>query len=210
LFLERSEDNDYADFRIFKESFFRQYEDHRFTPIQVILDCVVKEERLEEHRSLYIANRDIVVTLDHPSQAPDHPHSYSVLLQERYQEMAKTIHGLTFSIELIDNEHQIGERFIYLAKQLLQLKPRVDPLRASGVYVGITDQDQYGKPIINVGRFELEEAEEKLGLFKTREEAISGGDVKTLRQEQVAEMNHRFSIKQLEDQAARTKAQRRS
>jgi hypothetical protein len=198
LFLERSEEVDYADFRIFKDSFYRQYEEHRFTPIQIILDCVIKEERLEEHQSLYIVNRDTVVSLLYASQAPDHPHSYSVLLHERYMELAKTVYGMTLSIELIDNEQLIGERYIYLAKQLLKLKPRKDPLRTSAVYVGITDRDDHNKPIVNVGRFELEEAEEKLGLYKTREEAISGGDVKTLRQEQVAEMNHQLYMAQLE------------
>jgi len=198
LFLEKANDSEYADLRVFQEAFYKQYEERKFTPLTLTLDCVVTEARLKEYRTLYIANRDVMISLEPPGIVPDHPYSYAAIIQGRYMESANTVHGLTFSIELIDNEQQVSDRYIYLAKQVFHLRPQRDILRASGVYVGITEQDAHGHPTVSTACFSLEEAEEKLGLFKTREEALSGGDVKSLRQEHVAELNHQHSLRQLE------------
>lgn len=199
IFIERANDQDYADLKVFQEAFYKQYELHnKFQQICITLDCVVHENRLKECRTLYIANRDLVVSLDPPLTAPNHPYSYPELVEGRYSEAAKTIQGLTLSIEMIDNERTVTDRYIYLAKQVFHLKPRQDPLRASGVYVGVTNTDEHGKPTVNSVRFELDEAVGKLGLHKTQEEAFSDGDIKTLRQEHIAAMNHAVQIKQLE------------
>jgi len=198
LFVEKSVDNDYKDLEVFRDAFYLQYEQNKFRTMRIVLDCVIHESTIQQYRTLYIANRDTLISLEPPGAVVDHPYSYAALKNDRYKEAASAIHGLTISLELIDNEKQIGDRYVYFAKSIMLLRPIRDHLRASGIYLGVTERDEKGQARVNTAVFNLEEAEEKLGLYKTREEALSGGDVKSLRQEQVAEMQHQYTVKQME------------
>lgn len=199
-FLIRTDNTDdlCIDINAFKEAFFIQYEHSRFKNMRIVIDCVVDQNDIREYRHLYVSNRDLVLSMDPAECAPDHPFSKKALLQERYKELTNNACGVGFSIDIVDNKGDFAPRYLFAAKRLFKIHPFEDKTRESGVYLGVTDFDSSGKLVVETIHLALEEACDRIGLYKTREEAISAGDIKALRSEELSKLSHEISLKNLE------------
>jgi hypothetical protein len=90
-------------------------------------------------------------------------------------------------VELIDNENNITNRYMYVARQLLELPARRDQTKQSGVYFTTAVHDKDGDTNMDPKFYSFEDAEEALGLFKTKEEAMTGGNPEFIAKTKYAE-----------------------
>lgn len=197
-FLIKYSDEIGTDIKAFKDGFLMQWKPSQRHNFKVVVDCSVYEDYFHQSRHLYIENRDILISLDPVDSCPNHPFSSGELLLERYKELTENKNSIGFLVEIVDNQGDLAPRYLFASKRLFRVTPREDRLRESGVYIGYTDFQGGSERITHTERLTLEEATEKIGLYKTREEAVSGGDVKALRSEEILKLGHEMSIKNIE------------
>jgi len=171
--------------------------DARFFTRELTLEHSVDEDDLDTSLGAFFPEEDVLVVDTRYSDRVFHPHSIRGRAQEKLDPLLDEIRGTGMLIEIVDNEKNISTRFIHVLGKTVEIRPRVDPTRASGVYV-IRAEDTLGTDLRSKTEFmTIEEAYEKIGLYRTREEAITGGDVKLLASERVAEAEARLkSIEQ--------------
>jgi len=104
-----------------------------------------------------------------------------------YRELIKEKKVSGIFLELIDNENNIKSRYIYVAKQLLEIPVRKDPNRPSGVYFTKAAYDRVNDVHINPEFYSYEDSEKELGLYKTKEEANTGGNPELINKNLLAE-----------------------
>mgnify|MGYP001024817864 CR=1 FL=1 len=152
---------------------------------------VTKEDLYRKGNALYISNLDLVVTLLQGSNTPLHPFSESGVrnrLIEQTEEINE-VGGFGYRIDIVDNEQQFGPRFVNINNEVFKVHPQVDITRRNGVYrisSGPVEGDApFTAPISRFYTFE--EAEEKLGLYKSHNEAKTLGDVLASRKKELDE-----------------------
>lgn len=166
---------------LFKEQFLKKYSETMANisgsrspyGISVTIESSISGEELRKFSELYISNHDIVLTVE-DDESVMHPFADASLMYDRYREMIES-DNTSFGIEVIDNEHQIGDRFIYVMKTVYRIRPLRDPTRESGVYLVVSDPLAF-QPIAHSVKMTFEEAKEKVGLYATAEEAETGGN----------------------------------
>lgn len=180
-----------------KEAFFIQYDENKYNynSIRVMVDTIIEKQIINSYKGVYVTNTDMVISVNPLAHLLRHPLSEFGLLEERFKEMASRA-GSSFTIEIVDNDHELMPRFCYLANKLFRLSPVVDNTRESGIYFTI-DRKSDGVHDLETFKYSLTDAE-SLGLFKTKEEAISAGDLKALRQEEIAKLNHENTKQKIE------------
>lgn len=158
---------------------------------KIVLERCISEEDLESNSGCFFPEEDVLVVDTRYADRVFHPNSVRGIAQRALDPILEELHGTGVLIEIVDNDQAITSRFIHLLGQTVEIKPHKDPERASGVYV-IRAEDKIGTDLKSRTTFmSLEEAREKIGLHRTREEAFTGGDAKLLINERVlaAEQN---------------------
>jgi hypothetical protein len=105
-----------------------------------------------------------------------HPHSKEGRLSSCISETLQTDTGSGVLIELVDNENSISDRYLYAFKEVHELKPVIDRSRPSAVYLTRVNPRFTRGARVAVTSIPLEDAEERIGLYRTREAAVAGGD----------------------------------
>lgn len=168
----------------------------RFLRLSTIRDlhCVVLEE-----------SSDIAVILAETAKLPPHP--YSPEGRAIGSEMALVQNKVQTSIafEIVDNDHRVGDRFLFVANRVLRVKPNKNPSLPDGVYMSITEPTGKNNALTTkVEKFEFEEAAEKIGLHRTKEEATTAGNPQEiLKERDNVIQNERLTLKQDEIVATR-------
>jgi hypothetical protein len=180
-----------------KEAFFIQYDENKYNykTVKVVLDTIVEKQVINAYKGVYVTNSDLVLSNNPLAHLIRHPLSEFGLLEERFKEMTSRA-GTSFTIEIVDNDHELLPRFCYLARQLFRFSPVADNTREPGIYFTI-DKKTNGVHDLETFKYSLADAD-ALGLFKTQEEAISAGDLKALRQEEIAKLNHENTRQKIE------------
>jgi len=163
-----------------------------------MIDAVVDGTLLEEHRSLYVHNRDMVLSIEAVDVAPHHPFDALESSKERNEQLLKDHIGAGVVVEFIDNSGGTQERYFHVGKQIYSVRSRRDPTRADGIYVFKTYVDAGGQRHTLSNYYELNKAEEELGLYTSFEMAVSGGDIKTLREQELEKRKHENRLLQTE------------
>lgn len=185
---------------LLKTIFLEKQEQRYHNGFVVNLDYKVDLDTLKINGgNLYVKSRDIVVSTLDLKSAPSHPFAEDTICDNVILGSDNLDHDLgspSFKIEIIDNNDDIGSRFVFALGEIHQIKPKTDLKRHSGVYVTTIEPN-----IINdLGysltqkRFTSQEAEEQLGVFKTRDLAKSAGDLKEVRKEEIIRLEHSNSL----------------
>ncbi len=166
-----------------------------FNGYTIFLDhtlCV--EEIKQKGGSVYCKPKDIVISLGNIYNAPPHPYAedsiHDYLLDEKISN--QDLGSPAFRIEIVDNNNQISSRFIFAFGELHEIKPKLDINRESGVYLTLMEANSIfdrGYSVVQK-KYTFEEAKEKLGLYKTREEASAAGDIQLIRKEELTRLAH--------------------
>jgi hypothetical protein len=146
----------------------------------VTIDREVPMKTIKHHSMIYVNENDILICDPSTNTRIFHPYSEEGILQEKYYEFIDENKVSGVFIELIDNEHSIKSRYMYLAKQLIEIPARHDPSKVSGVYFTKAIHDKLDETHLDCKHFSFEEAKESIGLYKTAEEAETGGNPELL------------------------------
>lgn len=186
---------------IVKEAFYRHFNSRsniHVPGITVTIETRVTEEHLRNNGgSVYIHNEDLLVSSVREDDIPEHPYSQGVIQCERLGNL-NADSDVSLNIHIIDNSGTIGKRFILIANKMYTLHPQRSDTQPDGVYIYSVEKsiDQQDEKIVMPTHYELSECE-KLGIYKSKEECISGGDIKTVRREELLETEHRLSMEKL-------------
>lgn len=152
--------------------------------ISIVMEYIVTlEELIAYQKSVYFHQVDIVVSLLDEGM-PDHPYSERNVAERVAREsgavklLEQNQATFAYGIMIVDNQQRLNKRYINIQGIVYRVDPVVDATKKDGVWLttnGTIDEE------LPVGEtkgiyYELAEAEKKLGLYKTYEEALTCGD----------------------------------
>jgi hypothetical protein len=179
-----------------------------FSTFTVTIDRSIDHKTITSHAAIFEHETDILILNPRNLEFTPHPYSHEGMMIDGYKEFVKKNNVSGVFIELIDNNNKISDRYMYLAKHLIQLTPTVDKDRKSGVYFTVVGLDFTGEISIDPEFIEFTEAENKIGLFKNEEEAISGGDPSIISRSREEELKREFAEFKRNTEIEKTKAER--
>ena len=153
----------------------------------ITIERQIHLDDLKRYKTIYEEGSDYLINLSEGWLTAPHPYSQegrAFADHERYIS-GKKVSGCL--IEVVDNDNKIGNRFVYCAKQLIKLNPIKDSTRQSGVYFTQFENCEHEADKIDPHFMGFQEAEDQLGLYKTEEEATTGGAPDLLAKKEAAE-----------------------
>ncbi len=135
----------------------------------------IASEEIHDADELYIRESDVVLSFNRKTVKNLHPNANSSLNQTML-ERNKELHGFCgVFVRVTDNERQTPSFFYYAGKRVVEVPTVVNPSERSGVY--ITHCGKKENNFASTTEFmSFEEAEEAIGLYRTKDEALSNGD----------------------------------
>ena len=148
--------------------------------VDVALEYMYTYAELQEKKKLYCPTTDLFMALGNYHTELVHPFSTEGFAFSEYYNFVETKEISGIFIELIDNDSEINDRFLFAGKQVIKIPVKNDPLRISGVYYSIASSSKLNDVHIAPTHLTFKDAEDKLGLYKSQEEALSGGNPELL------------------------------
>lgn len=146
----------------------------------VLVDRKIPLRKICHHQGLYIHESDILILNPENKEFTPHPYSDEGMMIDGIKDFTEKSGVSGVFVEIVDNDNKISSRYMYVAKRLVEIRPKVDRDRKSGVYLTSTEIDFADNADITPEFYQIEEAEEAAGLHRTAEDAISGGDPEIL------------------------------
>lgn len=165
----------------------------------------ITEEEL--HRAgglIYLQDIDMVVGYERRQHDAYHPLSHSGMM-ERMSKSLAIEPGTQQRIVIIDNTGIPVTRWMNTGQEVLQVRSFSDPSVKSGVYLTYTTPDR-NEPVSSY--FSLEEAEEKLGLYITYEQAAGFGSPELMKKQELKDLELKIGIDKQELQRQKTEFER--
>lgn len=134
------------------------------------------EEDVMRGGRLHLREVDVIVTKVKEDLILPHPNSseglqqFSITSNKAFESHAGIL------VRVVDNESIAKARFYHAAKQLISVPSSDDETIKSGVYSTVATMAADGFIDRETVYYTFEEAEEKLGMYRTREEALSHGN----------------------------------
>jgi hypothetical protein len=173
--------NKQPDIELLVETMLNIYNGSRDIQVMSIaLDRIIDTSIIKEHESVYIPEADILVQYGIYDVTTPHPFSIEGRAKLEYRSIVESKKVTGFFIEVIDNEYNIKSRYMYAAKDLLEVPVKQDKDRQSGVYCTYVKYDKLDKVHIDPEYYSFIDAEQQLGLYRTKEEAETGGNPEIL------------------------------
>lgn len=198
--------------RVFKEAYTRQRTTNWHRGAVVVLDYIVTLETLKENNGvIYYKNRDIIISSLDIASTPAHPYSEDGVDKSGLEAGSGFGIGrdmIAFKIELVDNARNIGNRFIFFAGEVHSVVAKIDERRSCGVYITKTSNDITNptKYTAHQEHLSVEDAQLRLGLYRTPQEALEGGDSILTRKEALARSEHELTLLKQDLQQAKLQA----
>jgi len=150
--------------------------DKNLSFITIGIDKEIPSKTIKEFGSVYLTDCDFLVMDSSSLFEHVHPYSQEGLARSNHEEFIIENKVSGIFMELIDNDRTVKNRYCYIAKHLIEVPVLVDMNKNSGVYFTTVNFDSLDNATIVPEYCTIDEAETVLGLFKTKEEAISGGN----------------------------------
>lgn len=136
----------------------------------------VLDDELRRSKTVYVRECDLIVCKDKSSMMVPHPNSNEGMQQTEVTVNRNYYGQAGIFVKVIDNQHLAKIRYYHGGKNLISVPSIVDESKESGVYCTISTMASDGL-VTPTSRFlTFEEAEEAIGLYRTKEEALSHGD----------------------------------
>lgn len=179
------------DLQCFREGFYRHYKEGCTAKIEFYIDSLILASQFTEETDLYITTKNICLSIKPLGDSVDHPFSNPLIIEERLRRIIDDNDGTATVLDLVDNTGEITDRHYYALKRHFVIKPRRDPIRQSGLYVTVRHVKGGVHQPSQQFVCRLDEVEEMFGLYKTKEEAISGGNPKMVKEAELAELRQK-------------------
>lgn len=144
------------------------------------------------HGNVYVVEADIVVSTRDILEAEGNPFTdTSIHFNSLDNFLVDNNTSFSLKIDIVDNDNCIGNRYTKFFGEIRTIVPTKCENRENGITISTRESTISGtepnKVITHI--FNLSELE-KLGLYKTKEEAEYAGDSKMLRAEELAKLEH--------------------
>lgn len=175
------------------------FSDHRTFAIDFIISRDVLERR---GGSLYLIERDVVISNRIGSRSPTHPfskhHIKQKLIDEDNNLVNENVFG--FSIRIVDNNGTYGDRYINLNNKAYRIPARRDRILHDGVYYTCTGQafGNYDLCPPETHKYSFDEADKVLNLYRSVEDALSFGDPIKAKEKELEKIKMEHKEKELE------------
>lgn len=175
--------------------------------VTVTLDRAINLKSLESGVILYQQESDIMVSLDANMSSFPHPCSPEgdSYMKMNMQSVENAVSGVF--IEMIDNENQIGDRYMYSGKRVIKIPVQTNHAKPSGVYYTISENNGISTTAEHAF-CSFEAAKDLLGLHPTREEAMTNGNPDSIVKSE--EERHKRLMLDLKTKGDREKAEQES
>lgn len=201
-----SDENSSEEVKILRKAFECQVHPVSGGGTRLVLDYCLSGESLQKHGgTIYYSDIDVVISHASVEFAPHHPESEEGK-RDNYATTTRTQpYAFIYSIEVVDNDNVLGPRFVCVAGKAHKLSNKKDINRRSGYYItcGVHDDRT-----VEYHDFtdDTEKLEESLRIYKSYEEAQTGGDEALLRKEKLTQLEFQNNTLKLELVANKQKA----
>lgn len=163
------------------------------------IERVLRESELLNHRSVFDPDLNLLFIYDALDPNMLHPRSEEGITVRNAMSDHKVVNtSFSMNIDIVDNENNISKRYLYAGKEVHEIPTIKDIDRESGVYLSnVVKHGKYPEATC-LKRCSLDKASEELGLYRTMEEALTGGDAKLLVEERVTALKAVTEIKKAE------------
>lgn len=176
-----------------------------------VVDYVIEPKAFFDTTSVYHRDSDCVISRLDILGAPAHPYhpDAAVLDRSAFDPESNSSSNACIQFELIeDPDHPMAPRYVCISNRAFKITPKRDVRRAPGLYVTSLSKDPENHARTRAVQevYNFEEMEKELGIFLTAEEAMTAGDLKSVRQERLAELEHQTALvrRELENQKSVT------
>ena len=135
----------------------------------------VLESEIDRVGYAYVKECGFLVSFHDAIASEQHPHSNEAWSSPDTRSYAEARHAAGNFISVVDNSHHHARYYYFSAKQIVEVEPTADPSKDPGVYFNKMVYRE-GRNIIETEYMNFDQAREMLGLYSTREEALSAGD----------------------------------
>jgi len=149
---------------------------HTNPRVTVIIDRQLPVRVIKEMGAAYLHDEDVVLCLADKAHTLAHPYSSGGVIDPEQRDYISRNNVSGFFVELIDNERNVSSRFMYVGKKVVEVPSSVDHSRKSGIYFNYAQNHPLSGAHLEKQFCTLEEAEGTVGLYRTRDEAMSGGN----------------------------------
>jgi hypothetical protein len=153
----------------------------------IVVDQYLDIQTLIQQRHVYLQESDVLIQYGPYDPNVSHPHSMRGQSDSAYLNYTNQRRCTGIVVEIVDNEKTIGSRYLYVAKQLVEIPTLADPSRPSGVYYTHLRHDDVSGSQIEPLYCGFEDAEHTLGLYSTQEDAMTGGSPELIHRHQSTE-----------------------
>lgn len=163
----------------------------------IVVTRTVPLKDIVDEKIVFDQGSGFMVSLENNYLHALHPESVEARMAPDYKDYVVG-NPTGFLIEIIDNESQYGDRYMYSGNNVIRIPSFKNKERPSGVYVSVVEEVGSGRTE-NKGpvHYDMDMATELYGLFKTHEEALTGGNPKLLTEERLLNQKRDFeTVKQ--------------
>ena len=186
----------------------------RRTTAAACVEYRIPEEDFDSNNGvLFLQNIDLQVSILDHSLTPPHPHSM-LGVRNRDAHEFKTEHvpdGVFYGIYIRDQCREFGERFVNVNGSVQHVPVRDEESdERDGVYVVTSGKlkSQVAHQRVLVEYYPFEEADEKLGLYKTYNEALTLGKPEEKMRRDLEERKQQLAMEELEWKRERARQER--
>lgn len=169
----------------------------------IAFDRVIKARQIQESKFIYLHDDDILITTRENANRVLHPNSSEGITDASHYDYVSHNGLCGFFVEIVDNDKNIGTRFIYTGKRLIEITPVEDMNRRSGVYYHVAQNHPAAGVEIEKTYCPMDEATEAIGLFRTKEEAITGGNPENISKAELETLKYNSQRLQIEAETLR-------
>lgn len=192
---------------VFFEAFTKAYEDqfekpHYLNQYTVVVEYLVPFDRFSQSKTINVPSLNFYMSIEEDIvNVPFHYDSLSGRCEFDKVSLLEKTSGQYFSIRLIDNVGNHGPRYFLFAGHLYVIHPSRDDRCDNGVYVRWLTRTYGEDDESQLKVYTVQDAEEVLGLYKTREEALAAGDIQLARSERIRTLEHDTEVLKRENQS---------
>ena len=169
---------------------------------QFSIDYIISREKLDRRGgSLYLVERDIIISRHVGKRTPLHPFS-KYFFQEKFKTENTDIineNVFGFSIKIVDNNGLYGDRYVNLNGKAYRIPARRDRILTNGVYFTCSGQafGNYELCPPETHKYSFDEADIALNLFRSVEDALTYGDPLKAKDKELERMKIEFKEKEM-------------
>jgi hypothetical protein len=195
--LSSLDDESSDELKVIKETFSFQINENKYNGVMLVIDYPVTLKMLNElGGTIYFHELDCLLSLNDFESTPPHPFSYeSMKLKEINSviDINEPVNSrFNYSIELVDNAGKFGQRYLNIGNKIYRIDTIKNSTKEDGVYVVSNNPVSSELEVSSKTSiyYSFEDAETKIGLYKTIEDAAVLGDTAMARKRDIEILEH--------------------